>query len=378
MSNPFGEVIFRATVAVPGDNEATIIPLGTSVATQRPYKYALDGMQLSAGDDVYVIPISGTYVLLGGAVAGGGDWVTQEELEEALEPHDQVITPYTVGPSSAAAFDASVGGVPLNDLTVNIEPVQAGSGDPSPTNVRPISGWTGCNIHVSPTTTGGTVYPVSWESEAGTVYGGTLDVTTGLLTATWLKSNNLTSVDGATDLGNTLRVSVARFISDDYLALTPTLGHAYCNILPAKAQGYSVDTPGFYIYNTDKKRLYAFFPKSALSTPDVAGINALLAETPLYIVYTLAAPITYQLTPLDVLTLEGRNNVWADCGPVTVTYGDYVKTVYDRIQQGGGSLPAGGAIYDALVKRSAAAGDAIWSPLLYRGDDGGLCEVDEI
>lgn len=72
LSNPFGEVIFRATVAVPGDNEATIIPLGTSVATQRPYKYALDGMQLSAGDDVYVIPISGTYVLLGGAVAGGG------------------------------------------------------------------------------------------------------------------------------------------------------------------------------------------------------------------------------------------------------------------------------------------------------------------
>ena len=69
LSNPFGEVIFRATVAVPGDNEATIIPLGTSVATQRPYKYALDGMQLSAGDDVYVIPISGTYVLLGGAVA---------------------------------------------------------------------------------------------------------------------------------------------------------------------------------------------------------------------------------------------------------------------------------------------------------------------
>lgn len=72
LSNPFGEVIFRATVAVPGNNEATIIPLGTSVATQRPYKYALDGMQLSAGDDVYVIPISGTYVLLGGAVAGGG------------------------------------------------------------------------------------------------------------------------------------------------------------------------------------------------------------------------------------------------------------------------------------------------------------------
>lgn len=72
LSNAFGEKIFRAKVAVPGNNEATIIPLGASAATQRPYKYALDGMQLQAGDDVYVIPISGTYVLLGGAVAGGG------------------------------------------------------------------------------------------------------------------------------------------------------------------------------------------------------------------------------------------------------------------------------------------------------------------
>ncbi len=44
----------------------------------------------------------------------------------------------------------------------------------------------------------------------------------------------------------------------------------------------------------------------------------------------------------------------------------------------GGGLPPGGAIYDALVKRSAAAGDAVWTPLLYRGADGGLCEVDEL
>ena len=35
---------------------------------------------------------------------------------------------------------------PVVDLTVGIEPVQSGTGDPSPTNVRPISGWTGCNV----------------------------------------------------------------------------------------------------------------------------------------------------------------------------------------------------------------------------------------
>lgn len=35
---------------------------------------------------------------------------------------------------------------PIKSLVVDIEPVQSGSGDPSPDNVRPITGWTGCNI----------------------------------------------------------------------------------------------------------------------------------------------------------------------------------------------------------------------------------------
>ena len=35
---------------------------------------------------------------------------------------------------------------PFSKLKVSIEPVQSGSGDPSPTNVRPISGWTGVNV----------------------------------------------------------------------------------------------------------------------------------------------------------------------------------------------------------------------------------------
>lgn len=66
------EGIFTAIVADPGTADATIILPGTTAPTQKRYKYALTGQQLSAGDRVYVIPISGTYVLLGGAVAGGG------------------------------------------------------------------------------------------------------------------------------------------------------------------------------------------------------------------------------------------------------------------------------------------------------------------
>lgn len=35
----------------------------------------------------------------------------------------------------------------IESLKVHFLPMQEGSGDPSPTNVRPITGWTGCNVH---------------------------------------------------------------------------------------------------------------------------------------------------------------------------------------------------------------------------------------
>ena len=47
---------------------------------------------------------------------------------------------------AVASFSDGADNIPVKSLTVNITPVQAGSGDPSPTNVRPISGWTGANI----------------------------------------------------------------------------------------------------------------------------------------------------------------------------------------------------------------------------------------
>lgn len=47
---------------------------------------------------------------------------------------------------SIASFADGADSMPIKELVVNIEPVQSGSGDPSPTNVRLISGWTGANI----------------------------------------------------------------------------------------------------------------------------------------------------------------------------------------------------------------------------------------
>lgn len=50
------------------------------------------------------------------------------------------ITPLAVASGAIASFDAQVA-APLKILKADINPVQAGSGDPSPENIRPISGW---------------------------------------------------------------------------------------------------------------------------------------------------------------------------------------------------------------------------------------------
>lgn len=49
--------------------------------------------------------------------------------------------------ASGAIVSFSDGAIlPLKSLLVDIEPVQGGSGDPSPTNIRPISGWNGVKV----------------------------------------------------------------------------------------------------------------------------------------------------------------------------------------------------------------------------------------
>lgn len=52
----------------------------------------------------------------------------------------------------------------------------------------------------------------------------------------------------------------------------------------------------------------------------IAEWKAYLAQNPLQLCYELATPQTYQLTPTEVKTLLGENNVWADSGDISVTY----------------------------------------------------------
>lgn len=212
------------------------------------------------------------------------------------------------GPVASFVADRAA---PLRDLTVGISPVQSGSGDPSPDNVRPISGWTGANIVVSPTleAADGTTYPVSWQAEAGTVYGGTLDVTAGTLTVKYA-SETLNSVYYFNKYTNYYLWFLRRPDVNPGYKLN---GGALSDIFAPRLW-----MPGHLWTGTETAYIGVVGPDQSLTTQEEA--NAWMADHPAQVVFELETPITYQLTPVEIRTLLGRNNIWADTGDVALSY----------------------------------------------------------
>lgn len=208
-------------------------------------------------------------------------------------------------------FDAEEG-TGFKSLVVDIEPVQTGSGTPSPSNVRPITGWSGANVYVSPTQDAqdAAVYPVSFSS-AGTVYGGTVDVMSGVLTVDTAYSSLSAIAMSGTGLSNGVR----RFYSSK---LIEQIGVVACDSLIV-SDSYVYSQIGYISFSTENRLVVT--PSWAQSLTTVADYNTALASNPVNLVFKIATPQTYQLTPAEVEALLGVNNIWSDAGDVTVEYG---------------------------------------------------------
>ena len=343
---------------------------------------------------------------------------------------DECMAAFVVDSTSGniASFSDGADGVPLKDLVVNISPVQSGTGDPSPSNVRAISGATECNIvrcgknlfgnvqygkfiannavedrdpaahwgilylptppgtyklsitdldgyvgsiaayvcdenknitsrytvinaggitlpysytfvssastpyfcfsgynsvanggvamigttakiqlEYSQTVTdfeayNGNTYNVSFGSSAGTVYGGTLDVTTGMLTMTWA-SVNLGGFGYGGGNGSYFYTS----ISNKAYGAENIMCSIYktVNTPAVEMPNYSIKGGGGNnsIFIMDNRYTTTAELRTALD-----GINA---------VYELAQPISVQLDPVTITSLIGNNNIWSDTGSVS-------------------------------------------------------------
>lgn len=200
---------------------------------------------------------------------------------------------------------------PFSSLLVNITPTQSGSGDPSPTNIRPISGWSGANIYVSPTTdvADATTYSISWSDSAGTVYGGTLDVLSGKLTVD-RASINLADATWSLRSGGYFRGTVPNVLNgygvggfDDPCSCYPTF---------YPASGLIANIPDkVYISGWNNIGKYIAIKDTSYGT--VADfVNSLTEQTAVYHI----EPVEYTLTPTEITTLLGINNVWTDTGDI--------------------------------------------------------------
>ena len=184
------------------------------------------------------------------------------------------------------------------------------------------------------------VTAISWQDEAGTVYGGSLDVTSGVLTVTSvifdLGSNNWSMISPTATIPDTrfycnaLKDVIVKpqstvvasgccdvftIVSDNVLNTTQTTLE---NVLAIGSDGY------IYVRNNDYSDTNAF--KTAMSGHKF--------------VYELATPVTYQLTPTEIKTILGVNNIWADTGDIDVVYHHELTARYVYFDNTGTDLTA--------------------------------------
>ena len=77
-------------------------------------------------------------------------WVDTNETQNVQIPTVEdlydILPTDTISNQAIASFSDGAKDILVKSLVVGIDPVQSGSGDPSPENIRPISGWTGLNV----------------------------------------------------------------------------------------------------------------------------------------------------------------------------------------------------------------------------------------
>lgn len=263
-------------------------------------------------------------------------------LEEKADAITQTIENVTVATFSDGADEGII-----KKLLVSIEPIQEGTGDPSPENVRPISGRAGLTVfHSGADTSGPTTISVNWETEAGTVYGGSLDVVSGKLVVDRAKITldgthtvaNVVEKDGFTNC----RISGFTPVAKNYT--TPsTKPNAVCSDAKAIAVYYAWQNQDISTANSFTVNGSSIGMSIPGSFADADAVKAYLTSHNVNVCYEIATPTEIQLTPQEITTLLGDNSIWADSGNILELEYTADTKLYISEQQSGtsGTLGSG-------------------------------------
>ncbi len=161
----------------------------------------------------------------------------------------------------------------------------------------------------------GSTYSITFPTEAGTVYGGTLDVTTGKLTVdramvdlgtlAWSYTANW---NGAPAFYTAVFSDCADVTNDGVNTICSTFNSISGNDLWRDTTLTSI------ISIPSTKRFFVRDNRFSTAADFKTAVTGQTAS------YPIATPIVYDLTPAEVRTLLAQNNIWADCGDSTVEY----------------------------------------------------------
>ena len=176
-------------------------------------------------------------------------------------------------------------------------------------NTCPISGLTGLSVYVSLTQDpdDATVYNVNWSTQTGTVYGGTVDVVTGVLTVDSVSftADGTQSIYASTNNRFYIQKADAKKVDASNQA---TLASVRCDKLKSVSwttlSGSNGDVCCAPVYGRG-----VAFRYDRITT--AADWKTYFTNNPTQFVYTLDTPITYQLTPKQITALTGQNYIWS-------------------------------------------------------------------
>lgn len=142
----------------------------------------------------------------------------------------------------------------------------------------------------------GASYPVTFPAEVGTIYGGSLDLTTGVLTAEWFGADFIWK-DGVNSTAIGTTITMRRFTVGD-------------NVSTGVANNMSNVAP--YTSNEDETVHFYYAGSGSGKGARVFLPNDTDENTQIRIVSKRPSPITYQLTPQQIQSLIGTNTIWSD------------------------------------------------------------------
>lgn len=167
----------------------------------------------------------------------------------------------------------------------------------------------------------GSTYSINWETEAGDVYGGTLDVVSGKLVVD-MALNTLNGSESFSDNGRmpyggmqVLYTPLPTKANDDPIIGSNMLSNIFTRTV-------SFDKPFFFCGRATNGNIYFNMPETVTT---IQQVRDWFSANNTQVWYKLATPIEIQLAPQEVKTLLGTNNIWCDSGDVTVDYWKWGK-----------------------------------------------------